>query len=85
VESIFLVESLGLNCLCFVKIDDIPSLILSIVSVPNDYWSSFFILVSINVKTLVFFLEIAEVFISICEELPPVVIGAPDLEVPGFT
>jgi hypothetical protein len=85
VESVFLVESLGLNWLCLVEIDNVPSLVLSVVSVPNDDWSSFFIFASINVNAFLLFLEVAEVFIIIGKELPPVGVGAPDLEVLGFT
>jgi hypothetical protein len=81
VESVFLVESLGLDLLCLVKIDNIPSLILSVVSVPNYDWSSFLIFASVNVDTFLLFLEVAEVLISVGEELPPVGVSAPDLEV----
>jgi hypothetical protein len=85
VESVFLVETLGLNWLCFVKIDNIPSLVLSVVSVPNDNWSSFLVFASVDINTLLIILEVTEVFISIGEELPPVGVCAPDLEFSGFS
>jgi hypothetical protein len=85
VESVFLVESLRLNWLCLVKIDNIPSLVLSVVSVPDDDWSSFLIFASVNIDTFLLFLEVTEVFISVGKELPPVGVSAPDLEVLGFT
>jgi hypothetical protein len=84
-ESVFLVESLGLNWLCFVKINDCPSLVVTIVSVPNDDWSSFLVFTSIDINTFLFFLEVTEVLISIGEELPPVGVGAPNLEFSGFS
>jgi hypothetical protein len=43
VESEVLMKSLGLNCFSFVKIDDLPFLILSIMSIPDYDLSSFFI------------------------------------------
>jgi hypothetical protein len=55
------------------------------VSVPNDNWCSLVILGSRNINTLFIFLEVAEMFISIGKELPPVGVGAPDLEVLGST
>jgi hypothetical protein len=67
VEAKVLMKSLSLFLFCFVKIDNLPSLVGTVVSLPDDNWSSFFVLTSINVNTSVSLLEVAEVFISILE------------------
>jgi hypothetical protein len=64
------VKSLGWFLLSLVKIDDLPSLIGTIMSVPNDNLSSFFILSSMDIECLVV-LDIDEVLISVGEDLPP--------------
>jgi hypothetical protein len=53
-----------------VKIDNLPSLVGTIVSVIYDNLSSFFVLSSVNIKAFLV-LPIDEVFISIGKDLPP--------------
>jgi len=53
-----------------VKIDNLPSLVGTIVSVIYDNFSSFFVLSSVNIKAFLV-LPIDEVFISIGKDLPP--------------
>jgi hypothetical protein len=64
------VKSLGWFLLGLVKIDDLPFLIGTIVFVPNDNFSSFFILSTIDIECLVV-LDIDEVLITVGEDLPP--------------
>jgi len=48
-----LAESFCSNFISFVKIDNLPLLVLSSVIVPNSNGSTFFILSSFNIKDLV--------------------------------
>jgi hypothetical protein len=82
VETKIGVHSLGLDWSSFVKIDDIPSLIGSIVFLPDDNLSSFLIFSSMNIKSSSI-LDINEMFINILEDLEPSRVGAPDLHVVG--
>jgi len=50
VEAKFFVESLGADWLSFVKIDDIPLLVVSIMHLVNNNWLSFSVLVSRDVE-----------------------------------
>jgi hypothetical protein len=50
VEAKLFVESLGSDWLSFVKIDDIPFLVVSIMSLVSNNWLSFSVLVSIDVE-----------------------------------
>jgi hypothetical protein len=69
-ETEFIIETASLNWLCLVKIDDLPSLVSSIVLLPNNNWSSFFILSTMDIKSFVV-LNVDEVFTFISEDLPP--------------
>ena len=69
-ESEVLIKSSGLLG-SFVNIDDSPSLVGSVVSLPDLDWSSFLISASMYVKASVGLLEVAEVFILVGEDLPP--------------
>jgi hypothetical protein len=70
VESEFLVQSLSLHLGVFVLIDNSPSLIGSIVSLPDDNLLSFSILSLEDIDCLLV-LDIDEVFSSVLEDLPP--------------
>jgi hypothetical protein len=54
----------------FVLIDNSPSLVPSIVSLPDDNFLSFIILVLEDIDCLLV-LDIDEVFSSVLEDLPP--------------
>jgi hypothetical protein len=69
-ESELFVETFLWNWFGFIKIDDLPSLIGTIVSIPCDNFSSFLIFSSMNIKAFLV-LPVDEVFISISEDLPP--------------
>jgi hypothetical protein len=56
-------------------------LVIAIMSLPDDNWSTFFISTSRDIKASVGILEVAEVVSLILENLPPSGVGAPDLEV----
>jgi hypothetical protein len=83
VESKFFTESFLWNWFCFVKIDYLPSLVGTVVSVPCDDCSSFLILASSNIEAFLV-LPVDEMFISIGEDLPPSRVSAPDLHVVGL-
>jgi hypothetical protein len=82
-ETEVFMKSLILFFFSFVKIDNLPSLVGSIMSVPNDNISSFFIFSSMDIKAFVGLLEVAEVLALVLEDLPPSRVGAPDLHVAG--
>jgi len=77
-ESEFLVKSFLSRSIMFVKIDNFPSLVGTIVSLPENTRLSFNIFRSRNVKCSSIF-DVDEVSISILEDLPPLRVGAPDL------
>jgi hypothetical protein len=80
VESKLFIHSLCWYWLCFINIDDLPSLVGTTMLLMNNHSSSFFILVGLNIKDS----EISVVdkeLVVVLEELPPVGVGAPDLEV----
>jgi hypothetical protein len=80
----FRIEALSWNLLSLVKIDDIPSLVGTVMFVVNDNSLSFLILSTSDIKSLSS-LPIDEVFIFILEELPPFGVGAVDLHVSSFS
>jgi hypothetical protein len=69
-ETEFFTESTGWYLLCLVKIDDLPSLVGTVVSLPGDYFSSFYIFSCVDIKCSTVFL-VEEVFILVDEDLPP--------------
>ena len=75
-------KSLGLNFLSFIKIDDLPFLISSFVSIPDNDLSTFSIFATMDIKHLVAF-DVLEVLCFIDEDLEPSRVGAPDLHVVG--
>jgi hypothetical protein len=64
------VHSLGYYILDLVSIDDLPSLVGTVVSIPCDDLSSFLISSTMDIKALSV-LDIDEVLIFISEDLPP--------------
>jgi len=80
VETEFFIESFTCNFLCLVKIDNLPSLVGTIMSVPNDNLLTFNIFALEDIKAFLV-LPVDEVFIRVGEDLPPSRVGAPDLHV----
>jgi hypothetical protein len=83
-ESEVFVESLWLDCICFVKIDNSPSLMLSIIVTPDSDGLTFFILGTSNIKYFTI-LPIDELVVLILEYLEPSWVSRPDLHVVSFT
>jgi len=81
-ESELLVEALSLISVSFVKIDNLPLLVLSSVVSPNSNWCSFLILSTFDVKDFAG-LPVDELAVFILEDLEPSGVGAPDLHVIG--
>jgi hypothetical protein len=69
-ESECTVVSLGWDLLCFVNIDNSPSLVDVVVSLPDDNLLSFSILSLEDIKCLLVS-EVDEVVSSVIEDLPP--------------
>jgi hypothetical protein len=83
-ETEVFIQSLGWFLLGLIKIDNLPSLVSSVVSVPGNDLSSFLVFSSMDIKAFLV-LPVDEVFISIGEDLPPSRVGAPDLHVVGLS
>jgi hypothetical protein len=83
-ESEVLVKSLGLNSVSFVKIDNSPSLMNSVVVTKDTYCLSFSILGTCDIKYFTT-LPIDELAVLILEYLEPSGVSAPDLHVVGLT
>jgi hypothetical protein len=75
VEAEVLVKSLFLDLFSFVKIDDLPSLVFTILSSMDNNFATFLIFLSFNMKLLLV-LPVDELFIFIGEDLPPLRVGA---------
>jgi hypothetical protein len=71
VESEFFIQTLSLSLSLLVKIEDLPSLVGSILLVVNTNDLSFLILVSYNFNTSVGLLNVAEVFSLVDKDLEP--------------
>jgi hypothetical protein len=69
-ESEFFIVAFGWNLLCFIKINDVPSLILSVMNFMSNNWLSFSIFCSFNIKSFAV-LDVDELVSSILEDLPP--------------
>lgn len=67
-----------------VGVDDLPSLVCSVVSVPYNDLSSFYILVTGYVKYLSS-LDVLEYILLVSEELPPLTVGLPHLNISLFS
>jgi hypothetical protein len=83
-ESRIFVKSLGCNSLSFIKVDNIPLLMLSSIITPDSNSLTFFIFTSFSFKDLIFGI-IDELFVLILEHLVPSRVSAPDLHVVGST
>jgi len=83
VESKFFVKSLCFSLCLLVKVKDLPSLVCTIMSVMDLNCLTFDILVSDNIKASISLVNVAEVLLSICENLEPLRVGTPDLHVIG--
>jgi len=83
-ESEFFIESLGLNLISFVKINNLPSLVSSIVWFPSNDLSSFFISSTMYIKCFTVG-PVDELSFLVLEELPPIRVGAPDLHFVGLS
>jgi hypothetical protein len=69
-EAEFFVESLGLKLFSSISVDNLPSLVLSVVALMGNDWLSFSVFTSFNIKYLVV-LDVDELFTSVLEDLPP--------------
>jgi hypothetical protein len=69
-ETEFFTESILWYWLSLIKIDDLPSLVGTVVSLPGDNLSSFFISCGMDIKCLTV-LPVEEVFFLVGEDLPP--------------
>jgi hypothetical protein len=83
-ESEVLVKSLGLDWTSFVKIDNSPSLMSSVVVTKYSNCLSFSILSTCDIKYFTT-LPIDELAVLILEYLEPSRVSAPDLHVVGLT
>jgi len=79
-ESEVFIQSLGLNTISFVKINNLPLLVLSFVFVPDNNLSSFLIFSSMDIKSFLVS-DIDEVTTFISKDLEPFRVGAVDLHV----
>jgi len=70
VEAEFFIESLGLKIFSIISVDNLPSLVLSIMTLPDNNWLSFSVFTSRDIKNLVV-LDVDELFTSVLEDLPP--------------
>jgi hypothetical protein len=84
VEAKFFVESLGFS-LYFIDIKNLPSLVGAIMSTMNLNLLSFFILSLEYIEASVGFLDVAEMFTWVHEDLEPSWVSAPDLHFLGLT
>ena len=69
-KSKLLVETLSLDLVSLVKIDDLPFLMSSLVVAPNSNWCSFLILSSLDIENLVV-APVDELILFIFEDLEP--------------
>ena len=83
-ESKLLVETLGSSLLSLVNIDNLPSLVSTVVSLVNNDWLTFSIFSTTDVEAFSV-LPVDNMFILVFEDLPPLRVGAPDLHVVGST
>ena len=77
------IPSFTLDLFSLILIDNSPSLVPSVVSLPDNNCLSFNIFVSGNIKNSLV-LNVDEVISSVLEDLPPLGTGAPDLHVSVF-
>jgi hypothetical protein len=85
VEVKFFIQSLSLNLVSFIKIDNLPFLCFAAIVAPNLNWVSFCIFSSSYIKYLVVLNKVDELIVLVFEDLEPSRVGAPDLHVLGST
>jgi hypothetical protein len=85
VESKLFIQSLGLSLCFLVKIENLPSLVGSIVSWVDLNFLSLVIFTLENIKASIGFLDVAEMFSLVDEDLEPSRVGAPDLHLLGLS
>jgi hypothetical protein len=78
VEAIVFAEATWFFLVNLVDVENLPFLVGTVVLVPDNDWSTFFILSSVDVKCLSV-LHVDEVFTFISEKLPPLGVGVVDL------
>jgi hypothetical protein len=83
-ETEVFVESLGLDWTSFVKVDDSPSLMSSVIVTIDTNCLSFSILGTCDIKYFTV-LPIDELAVLVLEDLEPSRVSAPDLHVVGST
>jgi hypothetical protein len=83
VESKLLIQSLGLGLCLLVKIEDLPSLVSSVVSVIYLNLLSLVIFTLEDIKASIGFLDVAEMLSLVDKDLEPSRVGAPNLHVVG--
>jgi hypothetical protein len=83
-EAKVLVDSFGLDCISFVKIDYSPSLISSILVAIDNNFLAFLILCSIDWEGFTI-LPIDELVVLVLKHLEPSRVSWPDLHVVGST
>jgi hypothetical protein len=82
-ESELFIQTLCLSLCLLVKIENLPSLVGTVVSWMNLDLLAFNILSLVNIEALVRFLDIAEVLSAENKDLPPSRVGAIDLHIFG--
>jgi len=70
IEAKFFIHSLGFKLVGFINIDNLPSLVLSVMALVSNYWLSFSIFTSRDIKNLLV-LDVDKLFASVLEDLPP--------------
>jgi len=80
----FFIKSLSWSLFSLVLVDNLPSLVCIVCSAINSNGLSFVVFAPCNIKTFLVF-NVAEVFVTIDEDLEPSRVGAPDLHVVSST
>ena len=82
-ESKLFIESTSSIFFSFVKIDNLPFLVLSVVLLPDNDLSTFFIFTTMYIKTSLV-VDVAEMLSFEDEYLEPLRVGAVDLHIVGL-
>jgi hypothetical protein len=85
IEAKFFIKTLGLSLCLLVKIEYLPSLVSTVMSVVYSNSLTFFVCVTYNINTSLGLLDITEVLSLEGKDLPPSRVSAPDLHVVGLT
>jgi hypothetical protein len=84
-ESELLIQSFGLSLCFLVKIENLPSLVGSVVSVVYLNFLALLIFTLVDIKASIGFLDVAEMLSLVDKDLEPSRVGAPDLHIVGLT